>query len=396
MLCVVYSRQSRRGKSTFASCEAQRAICLDFASEHRWQVADERFDDRGASSETLDRPALQRLLKLIEEQSVDRVIVYAVDRLTRRLIDLSRLLEMFAQADVLLTVVTDPHFGETAANRLMSNVVAAASQFQQEITRERMAESRAALKRKGRRVAGRVPFGYLADPQTKQLVVDQPAAQVVRRIFRLAAGGNLPTEIAQIADEEGWATGPWSARRILKLLSNPTYTGDIRDGDGTLPGQHTTIVTRRVFDQARDQVQKRRSRTPGRSAPHFDWPLRGILMCGRCGRRMSPSVSGYRNLKYRYYRCRSTAGDMAPCRGVCASAFEIEEFVRSMVGGQIGASTEDEKRTLADFRSHWDEMSPDQQRTQLSEVLSSVNFDPDGGVISVELNTDCAGSQMVE
>ena len=107
-----------------------------------WQILDERFDDAGKSSETLERPALERLLQKIEAERIDYVVVYSFDRLTRKLFDLHRLLDRFERHGVVLSVVTDPHFGETTAGRLMSNIVAAASEFQQEMTRERIAEAR--------------------------------------------------------------------------------------------------------------------------------------------------------------------------------------------------------------------------------------------------------------
>ncbi len=71
-------------------------------------VVSQIFADEGQSSETLDRPALQRLITDIEMNRVDRLIVYSIDRLTRRLIHLHTLLELFDKHDVELVVVTDP------------------------------------------------------------------------------------------------------------------------------------------------------------------------------------------------------------------------------------------------------------------------------------------------
>lgn len=333
--CAVYTRQSRtRPEAVISSCESQRGICLDFAREHGLAVTDESFDDLGESSESLDRPALKRLLARIDQGEIGEVLVYSIDRLTRKLRDLRRLLEVFQRNDVELNIVTDPHFGSSAAHRLTFNIVAAASEFQLEMTRERMADARAALKRKGRRVAGRVPFGYRADPITKQLAVDESEAVVVKLLYELASQGSRPQEIAdqfnrdQVIGASG-RVGGWTARQILKLLSNPIYTGAINDGAGTLPGRHQALVTLEQFEQVRQLIEGRRSRTPGRGGPKVDWPLRGILLCGECGRAMSPSVSGYERFHYRYYRCRSHALGRPPCQDVGVSAFQIEEFVRT-------------------------------------------------------------------
>ncbi len=253
-----------------SSCEAQRAICTDFATEQRLDLAGECFDDAGGTSESLDRPALQRLMQKIAQGEINRVVVYAIDRLTRKLHDLHRLLDLFERHDVVLSVVTDPNFGESAAHRLMSNIVAAASEFQFEMTRERMADARAALKREGRRVAGRVPFGYRADGATKQLVVDAAEAAVVMRVYELAASGSRPQEIADRCNQEKviaaqGRAGSWTARQILKLLSNPVYTGAIRDGERTLLGRHEAIVTTAMFEQVRQAIESRRARLAART-----------------------------------------------------------------------------------------------------------------------------------
>lgn len=84
-------------------------------------------------------------------------------------------------AGIILNVVTDPQFGESAAGGLMLNIAASASEFQQELTRERMAEPRSALKQKGRRVAGRVPYCDATDPGTQQLVIPRRAANRIRK-----------------------------------------------------------------------------------------------------------------------------------------------------------------------------------------------------------------------
>jgi len=79
----------------------------------------------------------------IDSGEVKRVIVYSIDRLTRRLYHLQRLLERFNNRAVELIVVTDPKYNGSAASQLMMNNVAAASEFEIELTRERLADARA-------------------------------------------------------------------------------------------------------------------------------------------------------------------------------------------------------------------------------------------------------------
>lgn len=374
-----------------SSCDVQRDMCADSVQERGGLVVQERFDDPDGSSETLEREALQRLMREIEAGHIDCVAVTHIDRLTRRLVDLAHLLEFFEQHNIQLSVLTDPQFGETAANRLMSNIVAAASQFQQELTRERMAETRSALKNKGRRVAGRVPYGYVADKKTRQLVVQLSEAAHVRQMFRMAAAGKRPKEIADFANDEGWRTrgkgsGLWTARQVLKLLSNPTYVGQIRNGDGTLPGQHNRIVTQNLFDQVQAAIAARRSRKPSRSTPNISWPLRGLLKCGRCSRKMSPSISGYRVFRYLYYRCRSTAGGRPPCVGVCLPAGEIERFVLARINEENWEElSPEQEQELKRFYEIWQNLDERTQTKHLAEVVQEVVFAPDEKTLAVTL-----------
>lgn len=392
-LCAIYTRQSRTRYGQLSSCEAQRAICTEMVHEFDWNLSAESFDDSGEPSESLDRPGLQRLITAIESGQVCRVIVYSIDRLTRKLSDLHQLSSLFERYNVLVSVVTDPRFGETAAARLMTNIVAAASEFQQDITRERMADVRAALKRKGRRVAGRVPFGFTTDPTTKQSIVQSSAAVTVHQMFQFAITGKYPREIADAANAAGWknqngVAGRWTARQILKILSNPAYARSIRNGQGMLPGNHSAIVSNTVFEQVRSLIRNRRSRIPGRAKPAIEWPLRGILKCGQCQRLMTGRLSGYKNRYYRYYRCGSHAGGRAPCQSVSIPAFEIEEYVRL----QISAECHRQGQQLA---MQWVSLDEFQQTKSLKHILEEVVYHSNEGTISFTVFADAASRLIV-
>jgi site-specific DNA recombinase len=277
--------------------------------------------------------------------------------------------------------------------------MASFAEFEQEMTRERLAEARAALKRRGRRVAGAVPYGYKRDPATKQLVPDRREARRVLAIFERAARGETPRQIAHHANRYGWRTkrttsrktgqtrggNRWTPRQVLATLANPTYLGLIRAGMETRPGIHRPLVTQELFDQANSQVSRRRGRARPRSprAVTF-WPLGGVLICGTCGRAMSPSVSGYRNLDYRYYRCRSHAGGRPPCAGVSVPAEEIERFVCQLLGNATAEDLEGLPNRQA-FCEAWSGLGDRPQRRLLPKILSRIEFNVPQGELRVHL-----------
>src|SRR5258708_27222588 len=109
--CAVYTRQSSEEglEMEFNSLEAQREACEAYVASQRaegWLLVPDRYDDGGFSGGTLERPALKRLLADIEAGKVDVVVVYKIDRLSRSLMDFSRLVEAFDQYKVTFVAVT--------------------------------------------------------------------------------------------------------------------------------------------------------------------------------------------------------------------------------------------------------------------------------------------------
>ena len=104
---------------------------------------------------------------------------------------------------------------------------------------------------------------------------------------------------------------------------------------------------------------------------------------------MSPSVSGYKNLEYRYYRCRSRALGRPPCKNVGISAFEIEEFVRTTLCSESGHLVDAAAAAqMQEFLTAWRRLDARQQMVALADVLNVVRFDPRTGMIRLSLHAD--------
>ncbi len=368
MRCAVYTRQSVRRAGddpAVTSCALQRTLRTEFirnkTSEFCCPVA-ERFDDEGESGATLERPGLAKLLRRVEEGEVRRVIVYRVDRLTRKLADLARLAELFEQHHIGLTIVSgniDADAGSLAG--LQVNMLATFAEWERDIIRERIADMRGAIKARGERSAGRVPLGYRVDPTTKQLVVDEGAAAAVRWFFSEAAKGTTTNDLVKKANREKLAAKIWSSRAVLRLLTNQTYAGQRPDG---APGRHAPIVSAELFLKVQALIDGSRTRVPTKPSARnaderqvialFDpFLLRGLIACGTCGKTMSPSMSEAITPKLvkrlqrkpnavpRFYRCR-TAG----CTGQLP-ALEAEDMVREALDHAPASWSAEDKAKLA-------------------------------------------------
>ena len=393
LTAAIYARQSRVRNVAYSSCQSQIDMCREFATSKDWRIT-QVYSDEGYSSETLDRPQLSQLIAAIETGEVRRLVVYSLDRLTRRMLHFQELLKLFERHSVTLAVVNDPSFSDNATGRLMANIIAAANEFQLDLTKERMADMRAAYKRDGKRVAGRVPFGYRTDPATKQLVVNEEQARRVHDFFTLAAGGSRPSDLAGLAKLQSWPnqlgeTGKWTARRILKLLNNRVYIGEILNGSLTLQGAHQAIVSVTVFNEVQNLLASRRTsetkprkKTDPSSRVHSY--LSGKLICGQCNRPMSTSISHRGPVRYIYYRCRSDSGGKPRCRGVNVGAYWLEQFIASAI-----ADIDDPKSEIPiAMREQWCQLDERQRQKRLPQTILKVIYTHSTGQVTIEIKPE--------
>src|SRR5256886_12350693 len=120
----------------FMCLDAQREGCEAYAASQRaegWLLVPDRYDDGGFSGGTLDRTALKRLLADIEAGKVDVVVVYKIDRLSRSVMDFSRLVEVFDKHQVTFVSVTQSFNTTTSMGRLTLNVLLSFAQFEREV-----------------------------------------------------------------------------------------------------------------------------------------------------------------------------------------------------------------------------------------------------------------------
>jgi site-specific DNA recombinase len=268
--CAVYTRKSSEEglEQSFNSLDAQREACCAFIQSQKhegWTVLGDHYDDGGFSGGTMERPALRQLLRDIQEYKIDTIVVYKVDRLTRSLMDFSKMIEVFDAHGVSFISVTQQFNTTTSMGRLTLNVLLSFAQFEREVTGERIRDKIAASKRKGLWMGGGVPLGY--DRINHGLVVNEAEAETVREIFRqylrLGCVSKLRDYLArhQICSKvrtnaQGQTSGgvPYGRGALYHLLRNRLYIGEIVHGSNCYPGQHEPIVSRELWDQVAAQL----------------------------------------------------------------------------------------------------------------------------------------------
>jgi site-specific DNA recombinase len=157
--CAIYTRKSTEEglDQAFNSLDAQRDAAEAYVKSQAhegWTASPERYDDGGFTGGTMDRPALARLLRDIEAGTVDCVVVYKVDRLSRSLLDFARMMQVFETHAVSFVSVTQQFNTASSMGRLVLNVLLSFAQFEREIIGERTRDKIAATRRKGKWTGG--------------------------------------------------------------------------------------------------------------------------------------------------------------------------------------------------------------------------------------------------
>jgi site-specific DNA recombinase len=256
--CAVYTRKSSEEglEQSFNSLEAQREAGEAFIlsqKQERWRVLPARYDDGGFSGGNLDRPALQRLLKDVEAQKINVIVVYKVDRLTRSLADFAKIVEALDARGVSFVSVTQQFNTSTSMGRLTLNVLLSFAQFEREVTGERIRDKIAASKKKGMWMGGVIPLGY--DLEGHKLIPNPKETAVVRKIFTLYLESGCVSKLAVQLDRRKIRSKNWISRTgtrhggvrfargaLYDLLRNRIYIGEIQHRDQSYLGEHQGIA----------------------------------------------------------------------------------------------------------------------------------------------------------
>lgn len=324
-LRVSSEEQAREGFSIAAQHRALRAFC----TSQGWAVA-ASFADEGYSGKDLRRPALTRLIAGARGGRFDVVLIWRLDRLSRRQSHTLRLIEdILAPAGVGLRSATEAFDTTTAAGKAMVGMLAVFAQLERESIIERTKLGLRERTRQGK-WAGAAPWGYRYG-EDGGLAPDPEAAAWVTALFLRAAdpgqaGG--PASLAAWLHSRGAppprAGGRWWPGTVRLILENRAYLGERRQGEGWIPSSHPPLVDAAAFAAAQDGLGRRPPRAPG-------YLLAGIGFCAHCGGRLRGKRQRWPNGRHRrYYICQE--------RGVgCAFGWQAAERVDAAVLEAVGS-----------------------------------------------------------
>lgn len=297
--CAIYTRKSTEEglEQEFNSLQAQREACEAYIKSQKhenWQLLPTEYDDGGYSGGNMERPALKRLLSDIKSGLVDIIVVYKIDRLTRSLMDFSKIVEILDKHKASFVSITQHFNTTTSMGRLTLNMLLSFAQFEREVTGERIRDKISASKKKGMWMGGKPPLGYYR--KDKKIYPDEDKAKLVTNIFQKYVELKSTTLLKGWLEEQGTKL---SVGNLNCILRNKAYIGLVGHKGTWYPGEHQGIISQELFEQVQtvmaDNRINRQHYAPSKSL------LSGKLYDDK-DNAMSPSWStGSGGKTYRYY-----------------------------------------------------------------------------------------------
>lgn len=312
------------------SLDAQREKLSNFcSSQEGWELV-EIYPEEGKSAKDLKRPELQRLLQDASERKFDVVLVYRLDRLTRSVMDLYELLQVFEAHSIKFKSATEIYDTTTAMGKLFITIVAALAQWERENLSERVRFGMEELVRKGKWHGGPVPYGYEWTNATMLLIEEE--RRILRELRSIYMSGEGFRSTANKLNALGLLRRGknWSAQSVWYALDNPFYAGKIRYGEKKKNGKYAsrkkeervnviwadtgfpTVYTWEEYLEHTDRMK--RKEFYGHSKKR-EYRFTGVLRCARCGSTLigrpyrNKKKDGTWSIPYYNYICanRSTA-----------------------------------------------------------------------------------------
>jgi site-specific DNA recombinase len=318
-LAAIYARVSTTEQADKGySLPTQLEACQGLSLKHGYTVPDRHIFVDDYTGMSLNRPEFTKLRDLVAKQLVVAVLVYDLDRLSRKLAHQLLLSEEFEHAGVLLHVVTMPEGAKTPESQLLSNVRGIIAEYERAKILERTARGRRRRAQEGYVPSGQQPYGYLyvkhADKGAHYEIQPEEAA-LVQRIFRLCVDDGLSAyAIAALLTREGLPTPHdqqrtlparvWHHSSVVHILRNTAYVGTMYDGKKRrvagksnpdrktrwqrVPREEWTaisvpaIIDPAMFEAAQAQLEHNRKHAR-RNRKHDYLFVNGRLRCGQCG-----------------------------------------------------------------------------------------------------------------
>lgn len=301
---IIYARYSSHNQRD-VSIEQQIEACRKHAAELGLTITD-TYEDRAISGRTDNRPAFQRMMRDAEDGKFQYVLAWKSNRMGRNMmqamVNESRLMDCGVKV-----FYAEEDFDDSAAGRFALRSMMNVNQFYSDNLAEDV--RRGLMDNASKCMAnGRQPLGYKRGEDGK-VVVDEPAAAIVREIYTRIASGEMFMDIARDLNRRGIKTqsgSEWNKSSFKVLCRNERYRGIYIYGDTRIEGGIPPIVDDVLWYKVQEVLKVKKSKNRHHCPSDEDYLLTGKLRCGKCGGYMI-GMSGRSKTGdvHHYYACQN-------------------------------------------------------------------------------------------
>lgn len=292
--------QSRFGHSLDEQEDKLEQLC-NFKDYEIYKV----YREEGVSAKDTNRPKFQEMIEDMKSGKINKIIVYKLDRLTRSIKDLETICTLLEEYNCSLESVAEEINTSTANGKFFIRMLTILAQLEIERTSERTKFGLIGAAKKGH-LSGKPPLGYTKLDKSKDLIIDDIKAEVVRRIFRLYLDGLSVCSICKLFNQEEVLNRHWSTTTVDKILSNQLYIGNMEYGKRSKGEiQIFENVVPAIIDKTTfEMVQKRKQKNLKNFHRKLNYIFMQKIKCTKCNKIMGGSSSTSKdNTKHIYYKC---------------------------------------------------------------------------------------------
>lgn len=289
MRAALYTRVSTERQSQEGySLEAQHDQLIEYAKNNKMQIF-KIYSDPGVSAKNLNRPGIQELIRDLESGMFEAVVVHKLDRLTRNISDLYRLIELVNEKNVKLISLSEQIDTSNPMGRMFVYLLGIFAQMFRENLAEEVTKGMRKRAEKGMHNITVDLYGYTRQ-DNGDLLIKEDEAKWVRWMFeRYASGDGSPT-IAKHLNNAGVRRNKgarWDHSKVMLTLCNKHYCGHVhnkfkRDEEAIVrKGTHDAIVSEELFNQVQTILERKREGLVSQNS--YGYVFGGILKCAKCG-----------------------------------------------------------------------------------------------------------------
>lgn len=345
------------------SISNQKEMLMDYAKKHGY-LHPQFFVDDGISGTTFNRPGFQNMEAMIENGEVSTVIVKDLSRFGRNYLEVGQYLELKYPTLGVRFIAIQENIDSTQNSG--AEMMPFHNIFNEWYAAQTSKKIRAVQKMKadsGRRIGTSIPYGYMKDPNdSDKWIIDEPAAEIVRKIYRLCLEGKGPSKIAEQLTAEGILVPTayfimnsrtahhnapddpyrWGHKTVINILKNRVYTGctvnyktttvsykihqivyNGKENQQIIPNTQEAIISDDVWERVQKLRENRRRPTSSGKTSIFS----GLVYCADCGQKLVFCAHKNQRKNGEYFRCSSYKANS----GICSIHYIREIILKQIV-----------------------------------------------------------------